>query len=98
MRIYQVRLRQLHRALAPIMLLPLLLTLFTGSIYQIVDLEGKGEDFDWLLDWHKGHFGSLNLEIIYPFLNALGLLTLVITGIWMWFQMRRNARKRSEEI
>lgn len=98
MRIYQARIRQLHRFLAPVMLLPILLTLLTGSVYQVVDLGGRGEDFDWLLDWHKGHFGSLNIETIYPFLNALGLLTLTITGTQMWLQMRRKSRRRSEEI
>ena len=95
MKIYQARLRRLHRLMAPIMILPILLTLVTGSIYQIVDLGGKGGDFDWLLDWHKGHFGVLNLEKIYPFLNALGLLTLVITGIFMWLQVRRPSRRAS---
>lgn len=74
--------------LAPIMVLPILLTLVTGTLYQIVDLAGRGEDFDWLLDWHKGHFGSLNLEIVYPFLNALGLLALAVTGFSMWLQRR----------
>jgi uncharacterized iron-regulated membrane protein len=95
MRIYQARLRKLHRVLAPVMLLPILLTLITGSIYQIVDMGGKGGNFDWLLDWHKGHFGILNLEMIYPFLNALGLLILAITGISMWVQMRRPSRRHS---
>lgn len=95
MRIYQARLRQIHRVTAPIMILPILLTVITGSIYQIVDLGGKGGDFGWLLDWHKGHFGILNLEMIYPFLNALGLLTLAITGISMWVQMRRPSRRSS---
>lgn len=95
MRIYQARLRQLHRLIAPIMILPILLTLITGSVYQIVDLGGKGGDFQWLLDWHTGHFGSLHLETIYPFLNALGLLTLAITGILMWVQMQRVSRKHS---
>lgn len=95
MRIYQARLRQLHRVLAPIMILPILLTLITGSLYQIVDLSGKEEKFGWLLDWHKGRFGPLHLEAIYPFLNALGLLTLAITGIWMWLQMRRPSRRNS---
>lgn len=94
----KVRFRQMHRILAPIMILPILLTLITGSLYQLVDLGGKGDAFGWLLELHKGHFGILNLEIIYPFLNALGLLTLAITGISMWFQMRRNPRRRSEEI
>jgi uncharacterized iron-regulated membrane protein len=78
------------------MILPVLLTLITGTIYQIADEAGKGENFGWLLDWHKGHFGSLNLENIYVFLNALGLLTLAITGISLWFQ-RRQSRKRGGE-
>jgi len=95
MRTYQARLRKLHRFLAPVMMLPVLLTLITGSIYQMVDLAGNGGDFNWLLDLHKGHFGILNLEIIYPFLNALGLLTLTITGILIWLQMRRPSRKHS---
>ena len=95
MRTYQARLRKLHRVLAPVMIVPVLLTLITGSVYQMVDLAGKGGDFDWLLDLHKGHFGILNLEVIYPFLNALGLLTLAISGISMWLQMRRPSRKHS---
>jgi hypothetical protein len=95
MRIYQARLRQLHRIMAPIMILPIILTVITGSIFQMAELGGKEEDFSWLLAWHKGHFGSLNLEMIYPFLNALGLLTLAITGISMWLQMRRPSRRSS---
>lgn len=90
------KIRQLHRAIAPIMLLPVLLTLITGSVYQAFDTQGKGEAVDWLLDLHKGHFGSLNLEIIYPYLNALGLLVLAITGISMWSQMRRRSDRASE--
>lgn len=98
MKTYQARIRHLHRLLAPVMLLPILLTLITGSVYQIVDLGGRGDDFNWLLDWHKGHFGILNLETIYPFLIALGLLTLTITGIQMWLQMRRKTKRRGGEV
>jgi hypothetical protein len=87
--------RHLHRTLAPIMLLPLLLTAITGTVYQIADLAGKGDASGWLLDWHKGHFGALNLEVIYPFLNALGLFALLFTGISLWLHMRRNPKKRS---
>lgn len=78
------------------MVLPVLLTLITGSIYQIADLGGNGDKVDWLLNWHKGKFGSVNLDTIYPFLNALGLLVLAVTGISMWFGMRRN-RKKGEQ-
>lgn len=89
------RWRQLHRTLAPIMLLPLLLTLITGSLYQIADFGDKGDTFDWLLDLHKGNFGSIHLDVIYPFLNALGLLILTITGMSMWLQVARRPQRRS---
>lgn len=91
-RSYFQNIRHLHRTLAPIMVLPLLLTAITGTIYQIVDLAGKGDTFDWLLDWHKGHFGVLNLEVIYPFLNALGLFILILTGISMWLRSPRTSK------
>ncbi len=88
MALNQVRWRQLHHRVAPFAVLPLLLTLLTGSLFQVAILTGKGGDFLWLLDWHRGKFGPLNLEMVYPFLNAFGLLVLAITGIAMWWQMR----------
>ncbi|AFY93054.1 hypothetical protein [Chamaesiphon minutus] len=87
--------RKFHRAIALIMLLPLLLTAITGSIYQITDLSGN--DVKWILELHKGNIGSLKLETIYPFLNALGLLALLATGTSMLLQTRRTPRRRTEE-
>jgi hypothetical protein len=87
-------LRQTHRVLAPIMLLPIVLTVITGSLYQLVDMAGKDESFEWLLDLHKGNFGILNLESVYPFLNSLGLMILVATGIVMWLQPKRRFQKK----
>ena len=84
----KVRLRQLHYRFAPIFFFPLLLTVLTGSLFQIAVLSGRGETFSWLLEWHRGQFGRINLETIYPFLNAFGVLTIAITGILMWFQIR----------
>ncbi|MBA3922910.1 MAG: hypothetical protein H0X31_14905 [Nostocaceae cyanobacterium] len=89
------QIRQIHRFLAPIMVLPLLLTLITGAIYQMFDLAGQGETTKWLLALHKGHFGGLRLDGIYPFFNSLGLLFLAVTGISMWLQVRRTSSGRS---
>ena len=94
---YFQNISHLHRTLAPIMLLPLLLTTITGTVYQIVDLAGKEDGFKWLLHWHKGQFGALNLEVIYPFLNAIGLFILLFTGIYMWFHMLPTSKKESTE-
>ncbi len=89
------QLRVFHRTVAPIMVLPLLLTLVTGVLFEIVDLNGKDKQFKWLLALHKGNFGSLHLEAVYAFLNALGLLVLIVSGASMWWQMR--ARKLSNQ-
>lgn len=93
MKINHARLRQLHHWFAPIMLFPVLLSLITGSLFQIAVITGTGNDFMWLLEWHRGKFGRINLEIIYPFLNAFGMLMLAVTGITMWFQTRRNFQR-----
>jgi uncharacterized iron-regulated membrane protein len=77
------------------MLLPIFLTIITGTIYQIGDLAGKDSEFRWLLDLHKGHFGTLNLEVVYPFLNALGSFVLLFTGISIWLNLRRAVTKQS---
>ena len=94
MKINQIRLRQLHRALVPVMVLPLLLTLVTGILFQFAALGDRANDFLWLLDLHRGKFGSINLEMGYPFLNGFGLLSLVITGLYMWWQFPRARRRQ----
>ncbi|OKH17683.1 hypothetical protein [[Limnothrix rosea] IAM M-220] len=85
--------RQLHYKLAPIMLFPIFLTAITGSLFQVSMLTGKSSDFLWLLELHRGKFGVINLEIIYPFLNAFGVLFLTFTGIVMWFKTNRKIKK-----
>ena len=92
MAINQARLRQLHRMLVPFMVLPLLLTLTTGMGFQFAVMAGYADGFLWLLDLHRGKFGSINLDMVYPILNALGLLTLLVTGLLMWFQAPGHKR------
>lgn len=94
MAINKARLRQLHRTLVPIMVVPLLLTLTTGTLFQFAALSDRASDFIWLLELHRGKFGQINLELVYPFLNGLGLLTLLITGFLMWWQA--PSRKKSQ--
>ena len=94
MAINKARLRHLHYWFAPIMFFPLLLTSITGSLFQVAVTTGKADQFMWLLEFHRGKFGRINLEVIYPILNAFGVLMLVITGIIMWLQTKRKLRKR----
>lgn len=93
MSINKLKVRHLHYYLAPIMFLPMIVTLLTGSLFQIAVITGKSQQFSWLLEIHRGKFGRINLELIYPFLNAFGLLFLSTTGIIIWLQI--NKRKKS---
>ncbi|MGD1908569.1 MAG: PepSY domain-containing protein [Leptolyngbyaceae cyanobacterium] len=95
MALNKARVRALHRWFAPVMAIPLLLTLTTGMGFQMAATAGRGSDFIWLLQLHKGKWGPLDLSMVYPFLNGLGLLTLMITGILMWWQTKRRKRSPS---
>ena len=98
MAINKARLRHLHYWFAPIMFFPLLLTSVTGSLFQVAVSTGKAEQFIWLLDFHRGKFGRINLELIYPILNAFGVLMLIFTGIIMWLQTRRKIRNHKSNV
>ncbi len=75
------------------MALPMFLTVITGMLFQWAVAVGQADQFLWLLDLHRGKFGRINLELIYPFLNGLGLLSMVITGLVLWQQSIRTGRK-----
>lgn len=89
--------RQLHRTVAPIVLLPLVVTVFTGVAYRL----GKSwlglskEQVHILMVIHEGEYLGSTLEPFYVLFNGLGLLWMLITGcaiLWQnisradWFQ------------
>jgi len=86
--------RRYHRQLAIILFLPLSLTVITGTAYPIFD--------EWLslhevskvmLKIHSGRI--LGLQTIYPLLNGLGLVGLLITGLNMTGLLRNRSAKKS---
>ncbi|MDJ0678607.1 MAG: PepSY domain-containing protein [Xenococcaceae cyanobacterium MO_167.B52] len=95
MNIKPIKIRQLHRLLAPIMILPILFTVITGVIYQIGELGGFEDNIRFIIHWHKGNFGYIDFQKSFPFLNGLGSLILAITGLQMWFKPRRSSNKSS---
>ena len=89
--------RQIHRALAPILALPLVVTVVTGSLYQIARLNDNF-DYYWLIQIHKGQWGPLDLQAVYPFLNGLGLLVMIATGLSMWLPTKPHRRPKHTEF
>ena len=90
------RLRRLHAGLAPLVLLPLLLTVSTGVSYRLLrDWGGLDRDRAHLLmvlhegEWLTGWFGP-NGETVYVLLNGLGLLWMLVSGGAMALQRLRR--------
>ena len=75
--------RKYHRVLASIVFLPLILTTLTGmATTMTADWHlNLGIPRDLLLAIHTGEI--FHLQKIYPILNGLGTLGLLITGITM---------------
>ncbi|HBE20123.1 MAG TPA: peptidase [Cyanobacteria bacterium UBA11149] len=81
--------RKYHGTLALIMMLPVALTTLTGILYSILD-EWLGMDkiAEVVLEIHNGEI--FGLEKIYPLLNGLGLIGLLVTGASMTSLFRRR--------
>ena len=77
-----VRVRELHRAIAPLVLLPLLTTVCSGLAYRLArDWFGVERDqVHWLMTLHEGEWLGATLEPVVVLLNALGLLWMLLTG------------------
>ncbi|MEL6462672.1 MAG: PepSY domain-containing protein [Cyanobacteria bacterium J06621_15] len=94
-------LRKLHLTIAPIVILPLLITVSTGVIYRISkDWFGLSRNqVHFLMVLHEGEYFGKTLESVYVLLNGLGLLWMLVTGGAMLFQNFKNlnqANKSSE--
>jgi hypothetical protein len=92
--------RRLHGALAPFVLLPLLLTVLTGMGYRLLrDWAGIGRDQAHILmilhegEWLRRWLGA-DGETMYVLLNGLGLLWMLASGATMAWQRLRRATRR----
>jgi uncharacterized iron-regulated membrane protein len=88
------RLRQLHRQLAPVLMLPFLVTAITGVAHRL----GKSwlglskEQVHFLMVIHEGEYLGKDLKPFYVLLNGVGMLVILMTGGAMWFDsIRRSA-------
>ena len=82
--------RKYHRLLALIIFLPLLLTVMTGMAATIVEewSVNLGISRSLILKIHTGEI--LHLQAIYPILDGLGLIGLLVTGISLSGLFRRS--------
>lgn len=80
--------RKYHRLLAIVCAFPLLLTVLTGMLAPIANAVQQYELYDFLIRLHT--LDILGLDVFFPIINGLGLLGLLITGIYMTRLFRRH--------
>ena len=71
--------RKIHRKVAALSAVPLLITLISGTAYSV--LQPLGVDAFWLIKWHTGNFGILNLQPFYSILIGICSIISVISGV-----------------
>jgi uncharacterized membrane protein len=89
--------RKYHRLIAIAVCLPLILTVLTGLGYTMLDEWFEQEELAaFMLSIHNMEI--LHLEGIYPLLNGLGLIALLVTGLSMTglFGKRQARQKLSD--
>lgn len=86
--------RKYHRWLAIICALPLLLTVITGMTFPIAKALHQRQLAGFLIHLHT--LETFGLEDVFPILNGIGLLGLLLTGIYMTNLFREKRSKAIE--
>ena len=71
--------RDIHRKVASISAIPLLITTISGTIYSF--LQPLGIDAFWLIKWHTGNFEIINLQPFYSIFIGIASIISLISGI-----------------
>ena len=71
--------RKIHRKITSISAIPLLITIISGTIYSV--LQPLGIDAFWLIKWHTGNFGIINLQPFYSIFLGIASIISIISGV-----------------
>ena len=71
--------RKIHRKVAAISAIPLLISIISGTIYSF--LQPLGIDAFWLIKWHTGNFGIINMQPFYSIFLGFTSIVSVISGV-----------------
>ena len=78
--------RKLHRSITLISVIPLFITVLSGSLYSLFQYFGL--DYFWLMKIHTGNFFLINLQPIFS--PVLGFLTIfaILSGLFLFPRSR----------
>jgi len=76
--------RKIHRKVAALSAIPLLITFISGTAYSI--LQPLGVDAFWLIKWHTGNFGIINLQPFYSIFLGIASIISILSGVKLLHQ------------
>ena len=79
MKKFKLNKRIMHRKFTAIAAIPLFITIVSGTIYSI--LQPLGIDAFWLIKWHTGNFGIINLQPFYSIFLGIASIISIISGV-----------------
>ena len=79
MKKFKLNKRKIHRKVTAITAIPLLITIISGTIYSI--LQPLGVDAFWLIKWHTGNYGIVNMQPFYSIFLGIAAIISIISGI-----------------
>ena len=88
MQVMEMNKTKIHRKVATFSAIPLLVTIFSGTIYSVLQLFGV--DAFWLIKWHTGNFGIFNLQPFYSIFIGISSIISVVSGINL---LKNNPKK-----
>ena len=71
--------RKIHRKITALSAIPLLITILSGTIYSM--LQPLEVDAFWLIKWHTGDFGFLNLQPFYSIFLGISSIISLMSGV-----------------
>ncbi len=71
--------RKIHRKITAISAVPLIITILSGTLYSI--FQPLGVDAFWLIKWHTGNFGIINLQPFYSIVLGIASIISIISGV-----------------
>ena len=79
---FGIKTKILHRRMTLVAVLPLLITVLSGSLYSLFQYFGL--DFFWLMKIHTGNFFFINLQPLYTPVVGFLTITALISGLLLF--------------
>ena len=79
---FGIKTKKLHRRLTLLAVLPLFITVISGSLYSLFQYFGL--DLFWLMRIHTGNFFFINLQPLYTPVVGFLTITAIISGLLLF--------------